>query len=279
MKVLKAIGRFFARIGRWIADTAWVQPLLIVGGIFALIFSIPYVVDWVESWFATGNSAEVYYNKYKASWTGVESSSENSSVDKLFKYVMNPDDEENAAYKEKYGDKFFIAFVIEGCNDCESNYYGLKTAQANWGKSGSEFDFATLDKEKEDFKIASIYVDDANDNDELYFSNYISGNKNTCRYNDFFEQASILDNPYVDNISGGENYYDDVFSESNEFTTPTLMLVDLSEDQPAYTTEFGVSEITFKFTGRDGGTSNYDLARTVWDMWNHIGKFSADYKA
>ena len=56
------------------------------------------------------------------------------------------------------------------------------------------------------------------------------------------------------------------------------MLIDLSEDQPSYTTEFGVSEIVFKYSGRDGDL-NYDLARTIWDCWNHIGKFSADYKA
>ena len=57
MKVLRAIGRFFARIGRWIRDTAWIQPLLIVGGIFGIIFSIPYITNWVKSWFAEGNAA------------------------------------------------------------------------------------------------------------------------------------------------------------------------------------------------------------------------------
>jgi hypothetical protein len=281
MKVLKAIGRFFAKIGRWIADTAWVQPLLIVGGIFALIFSIPYIVDGVQSMFKNDESAaEAYYGKYKVSWNGVESSSENSGVDKLFKYIMNPDDAANADYREKYGDKFFVAFVSEGCPDCEQNYYGLKTAQANWGKSGSEFDFEDLGKEKESFKIASVYVDTKDSNEELYFSNYISGNKNSVRYNDFFEDASHLQSPFVDNLDNpSENYYSSIYSENNDFTTPTLMLIDLSEDQPSYTTEFGVSEIVFKYSGRDGTTSNYDLARTIWDCWNHIGKFSADYKA
>ena len=43
MKVLSAIGGFFARIGRWIKETAWIQPLLIVGAIFAVIFAIPHV--------------------------------------------------------------------------------------------------------------------------------------------------------------------------------------------------------------------------------------------
>ena len=48
MKILRAIGGFFAKIGRWIASTAWIQPLLIVGGIFGIIFSIPYIKKGIE---------------------------------------------------------------------------------------------------------------------------------------------------------------------------------------------------------------------------------------
>lgn len=279
MKVLKAIGRFFAKIGRWIADTAWIQPLLIVGGIFALIFSISPIANWVGSWFSSGDSAEVYYQKYELSWSGVEKTAANSEVDKIFKYIENPDDAQYASYAKKYGKKFFLSFVIADCPDCKSNYYGLKTAQANWGKG--EFAFAS-DDDYEDFKIASIYVDDKNDDDELYFSHYISGNENTCRYTDFFELASTLDNPYIKNIKADETYYDALFDYNNEFTTPTLMLIDLTEKANTtapWTNVFGVSEIIFKYEGRDGGTSNYDLARTVWDCWNHEGKFSSDYKA
>ena len=49
MKVLRAIGGFFAKIGRWIANTAWIQPLLIVGGIFGIIFSIPYIKQAIDN--------------------------------------------------------------------------------------------------------------------------------------------------------------------------------------------------------------------------------------
>ena len=73
-KVLRAIGGFFAKIGRWIANTAWVQPLLIVGGIFAIIFSIPYIKNWVKSW---GEEEEVdedleYYKNRAVSCEGAE---------------------------------------------------------------------------------------------------------------------------------------------------------------------------------------------------------------
>ena len=66
MVVLRAIGKFFARIGRWIKETAWVQPLLIVGGIFAIIFSIPYIVKGVSSWFdQKGTASENFYSKFQ----------------------------------------------------------------------------------------------------------------------------------------------------------------------------------------------------------------------
>ena len=56
MVVLRAIGGFFARIGRWIKETAWIQPLLIVGAIFAVIFSIPHIIKGVSSWFDESDS-------------------------------------------------------------------------------------------------------------------------------------------------------------------------------------------------------------------------------
>ena len=64
-KVLSALGQFFVRIGRWIKDTAWIQPLLIVGVIFAIIFSIPSIVDGINSINDRRNSAQEYYKKFQ----------------------------------------------------------------------------------------------------------------------------------------------------------------------------------------------------------------------
>ena len=49
-KFLKVIGTPFIKLWTWIKETAWVQPLLIVGIIFAIIFSIPSITSWVQSW-------------------------------------------------------------------------------------------------------------------------------------------------------------------------------------------------------------------------------------
>ena len=41
MYILKSLSAAFSRFWCWIRETAWVLPLLIVVGIFAVIFSIP----------------------------------------------------------------------------------------------------------------------------------------------------------------------------------------------------------------------------------------------
>ena len=73
MVVLRAIGRFFARIGRWIKETAWIQPLLIVGAIFAVIFSIPHIIDFFKGVASESDSANKFFAKYQISSSNLES--------------------------------------------------------------------------------------------------------------------------------------------------------------------------------------------------------------
>ena len=84
MKVLRAIGGFFAKIGRWIANTAWIQPLLIVGGIFAVIFSIPYIKTAIEN--AQIDNTDYDYEYYKSFSLNLE---EGNRADKLLGYLEN----------------------------------------------------------------------------------------------------------------------------------------------------------------------------------------------
>jgi len=98
MVVLRAISGFFVKIGRWIKETAWIQPLLIVGGIFAIIFSIPYISNWVSSWFTDSNAASGFYKDYKVSLEGADKGT--SDADDLFKYMAS--DEKSASDKAKW---------------------------------------------------------------------------------------------------------------------------------------------------------------------------------
>lgn len=68
---MNRLGELFINIGRgikkgffglitWIKETAWVQPLLIVGAIFGLILSIKPVVSWVSGLFTPTEAYDFY---------------------------------------------------------------------------------------------------------------------------------------------------------------------------------------------------------------------------
>ena len=116
MIILRAIGRFFARIGRWIRDTAWVQPLLIVGGIFAIIFCIKPISNAVSGWFQSGNEAVEFYKSYKVSMLK-NNAVKDSDADKLISRI-----EKGEIGKDE---KFFLSFVKEDCENCKSCYEGF----------------------------------------------------------------------------------------------------------------------------------------------------------
>ncbi len=269
MAVLRAIGRFFARIGRWIRDTAWVQPLLIVGGIFAVIFSIPGITSWVKSWFNEGNAATAYYRKNEVSWSGIEDGK--SDVDRLFSYLLAPDASENADAANKYGKKFFLNFVQEDCTGCESNYEGFKDLQDRWNKYFVPSDNTEL-------KIFNVFIDAEDSNGKLYFTEYVSGDKSNCRYNEFFDDAATLRNPFMNNVDGGgDDYYTQLAANDNSFTSPTIILIDFdfTDDKGRYDlTQCGVTECMYSVAGKDKNDSALGKASTLFDCWEHTGEFA-----
>ena len=292
MVVLRAIGAFFARIGRWIRDTAWVQPLLIVGGIFAIIFSIPSITKWVQSWFSTGDAAVSFYKNagYKKLDNG-DDAGVGSEADKLLSFIFSEDKTE--ADYAKYGEKFFVTFVQEECTTCSSNYKGWKTAKESWGKA-SGFKKVTntstgevvYEAKKGDFKMYTVFVDQENDDKKNYFWQL-----HDKTYPVQWGDLSTLENPYKVNNSLD---YDGLASSEQEdlsggsvFTTPTTLLFDRafaeSGDlaQKGYygnndcIAKYGISEILFDIPDKAGQASGTPLAkaRTLWDCWNHIGQF------
>lgn len=272
MKVLKAIGRFFTAIGRWIRDTAWVQPLLIVGGIFALIFSIPYVVQGVSSWFDNGNAAENYYEKFKLSLNGSQDGT--SDADKIMNYIeAREDGRETTDQKNTYGDKFFLSFVKTGCSGCEEAQPGFETLQKNWN---GEYTI----KDGKSFKLYTIFVSEETD-DELIGTQTSFKQYFYDRHSDFFEQAPTLaeNRPYFNNLGGSTSGYGQLLptiGDVDDFQTPTSFLIDFSYAEHE---TYGITEVFFNYDGKDGRTDSYGLAYTLCDSWNHEGIFSTDYKA
>ena len=68
-KVLKAISNFFKKIWEWVKNTAWVQPVLIVSLIFAVIFSINPIIKGVKSALNSGNKDGAFYKAHSKDFT------------------------------------------------------------------------------------------------------------------------------------------------------------------------------------------------------------------
>ena len=271
MKILSAIGAFFVRIGRWIKNTAWVQPLLIVGGIFAIIFSIPSISSWVSSWFSGYNETNAFYSNYKISLSGAQNN--NSDADNLFSYMESGIKTEDQ--KRKYGEKFFIMFVQEDCSGCESIYKGVEVLKNEWGKGT----FATPEGQKaEEFKLYTIYVDteDTVDNKTKnlfkdYFFNY---------WDRYFEEISgVMSQSYYAKHNESSSYASDLetIMDSDKFATPTIFLYDAAYEQNA--TQLGVNEVLFTVPGKNSQSGAYPIAYTLFDCWYHQDIFSANYEA
>ena len=268
MVVLRAIGRFFARIGRWIKETAWIQPLLIVGGIFAIIFSIPYLTKWVKSWFNEESAAEKYFSSKKLSLKNADKHT--SEADQLFDYLESySKGEQTAEQEKKFGKKFFLALVQKDCADCEERYDGFKKLEKEWG-SGN---FASL-KGDESFRLHTIYVDTTNDDgDNLFESIYdrdiVSGL--------FEETISAMDgvsseHPYVTN-SGDSSFKTslEALEERENISTPTTFVIDLTKNNDAYwTSPHGVREVLFSFSGADGDDNAFGRAKTLRNAWGNL---------
>ena len=120
MKVLKKIAAPFIAIGRWIKETAWVQPLLIVGCVFAIIFSIPSITKAIQD--ATKETDIDWYAVKQLSLDGTAKGS--SEVDKFLEDYNNAQNAwSNGKFDEareamsKYGseDRFILFFVQSDC--------------------------------------------------------------------------------------------------------------------------------------------------------------------
>ena len=279
MVVLRAIGNFFARIGRWIRDTAWVQPLLIVGGIFAIIFSIPYITKWVKSWGDDTTATEKFYNNTKLSLKNCDK--KESEVDKMFQYLLAI--EENDAQgietgKKKFGEKFFLCFVQEGCSGCENNYEGLSYLKSNFTTKDEKAD---LYLEGGDFKYHSIYTDQTVDGltydnifDHFIIENYQQVFESLC--STFADEQNY---PYLVNQGGtSSSYYTNVTKLADTLESPTIFLVDTTNSSSITTSNYGVTEILFSASGKDGKSDSLYKAMTFADCWNHADIFSPEYK-
>ena len=274
MKILKAIGGVFVKIWRWIKNTAWVQPLLIVGAIFGVIFSIPAITSGIQGLVSGANSADSFYHNYQKSMEGER----NSAADKLFKnyeayykdYTDHHDEDPDYLPEVPEGEnKFFLMFTSSNNAAAKDIKSGFEVLKNNWGST-----FAPKNS-KESFRLYTIYTNEKTSSTTPYvtaFSQFLG------RQYTFFEQASevgLHSNYYINGKITEEDLNNLAMPEPDSFKVPTIMLIDwrkhdekkIYADEP--NKEPGISQIMFEV----GGTTPYERASLLYDCWNNEGDF------
>ena len=269
MILLTAIGAFFKRIWDWIRQTAWVQPLLIVGIIFGVIFSIPSIVNAIKDAQTKANSVETYFHRYQISLAGGKESEAYRKTSLLKEKVEKTTIDENdvAEIQKEFGTaKFFFAYVADTCPDCANAKGGFDVLQKKWNTSNKDDQFYV--ENNESFSLFTIFSDEYTDettSTETAFVQYLN------TYIDFFEVAaeSAQNTDYCANGKLSENSLEILsVADNQEFLTPTIFLIDFTE-KAAQRSQKGISEVMFGVSADD----DFARAKLLHDCWTHEGDF------
>ena len=273
--VLRVIGGFFAKIGRWIANTAWIQPLLIVGSIFGIIFSIPYIKKGIDGLVAASKTEDkiAYYRNRAISLTNAED--HDSDFDKLLTALETND---NQYVTDKYGSKFFLSFATENCSYCKECIAGFESLDSNF----SEWE---MDQK---FNLVSVMIDTTNEDTGKYLAKYVFE-----EHQDFFDEivgefSEYEDYALLKNVSSDqkstlkssiEKLQNAIDDNGEGLETPTTFLIDLSESgQQAELNVNGVTAIFFNYTdlmsaaGYNEQTAYYK-GKFLSDCWSYSNLF------
>jgi len=279
MGVLKAIGAFFAKVGRWIKDTAWVQPLLIVGAIFGLIFAIPKIVEAVEYANTDAVAAQAFWEKNEINSQGKEDHfSEGTSLDKFFTIL-----EDTTSTKEEVFDKvddvlglngnkqFFLIFV-DSSSSSDNLYGGLNYLRKNWKNDEFKDDLGSSE-----FAVKTVYIDRIDKYDEK--TNLLSDCYN--RHDKLFEQLStdLSYTQYAINREYTDGYYDKFVAEdySTGLYNGTIFFFNFEATGYANVETKGLRSC---FLATDiVGTTDYERAQSLFYAWieKNTSIYGVDY--
>ncbi|MBQ0009028.1 MAG: hypothetical protein KBS97_01980 [Firmicutes bacterium] len=273
MVIIAAIGAFFKKIWDWIRQTAWIQPLLIVGIIFGVIFSIKPIVDAAKASSEKRKAASTFYYNYQKSLADGEKSKADE-LTYILEDVMNKpagsvdiSKVTNKDGQQMY--KFFLMYVAETCENCEAAKDGFDVLSSEMGSDIFKANDGLP------FNLVTIFADELTSESETNKTAFV---KYLERHQTFFEDAGGIayETAYYTNkpLSDTDLEYLET-SDPDNFLTPTILLIELDqpgkENKHGYDGLFnaGVTEVMF---GVEGETA-HDKAQTLLDCWNHEGKF------
>lgn len=289
MNFLKKLGTPFVALWRWIKETAWVQPLLIVGVIFAIIFSIPSITSWVQSW-DFGDDKYNWLENKQLSLEGItdekidgEAADFFSTFEEAQSFWKNDNKDEARKTMKSYtgdADKLFLYFVQEqesASNINEANKYLVEEAWKN--KVTSRAEEAGIEV-KGSFQYRTIFTDQTiEDKDGEYIYESHTAFEYLLKSREFesfystiysaYQNTAYYQNIIADKVTGVQ--LDSYQSSINSLRTttnpsaPTLFIIDLSDNSKNDI----VSNIVFSIDGSD----KYARADFLANAWVGLEQF------
>ncbi len=271
----------FVAVGRWVKDTAWVQPLLIVGVIFGIIFSIPSISKAIQE--ATAETDIEWYALKQLSLDGT--ADKNSAADTFFEdYVKaqeywsenNHDEARNVMKKYSNEDRFILFFVQSDCSTCEDTQEAAEYLVDNWDALINNETSATY----MGFSYQSIICDQVVENNEQYETRkpfeYLYGNSNYYQFIYDANTAGTKSNYYrfgtesstiKSNLENLVKLDEASQTFSSNFQTPMIVEINLTEDNKS---EYIISNILYKLIGDDV----YERSEFLVKLWKRKDIFS-----
>jgi len=271
----------FVAVGRWVKDTAWVQPLLIVGVIFGIIFSIPSISKAIQE--ATAETDIEWYALKQLSLDGT--ANKDSAADTFFEdYVKaqeywsenNHDEARNVMKKYSNEDRFILFFVQSDCSTCEDTQEAAEYLVDNWDALINNETSATY----MGFSYQSIICDQVVENNEQYETRkpfeYLYGNSNYYQFIYDANTAGTKSNYYrfgtesstiKSNLENLVKLDEASQTFSSNFQTPMIVEINLTEDNKS---EYIISNILYKLIGDDV----YERSEFLVKLWKRKDVFS-----
>ena len=239
-KFFGAIGRFFARIWRWIAETAWIQPLLIVGLIFGVVFSIPSISSWISNLSKSQNNY-AFYNDNTV------------STSDLLKYAEA--DDFSPLYDNDEDQHFLLVFIKKGCDSCETDEEAFKLFSKKWNDGKGD---------KKAPSVKFVYSDFDKDDDST----------KATSYNAFVEKMDLFDTAIAYYLDTRDTYGESVVTYSDEYIKSMEDVIDPKAPTPMIVSFVG-NDIDEVIMGLSPTTKGDDEKRMEYlrNFYYHQGDF------
>lgn len=195
-KAEKGVKNFFLNIWIWFKETAWIQVVLVVVLVFAIVISIPLIVRAATAVESDENQAKTYWNDHDVKLSEVNSKVKDTSKEYTVVFFYT-DDSGNQALSIK---KPFTDYMFSGTNaftniQMKNNFYCINL---NYDENNDDYEddpYITTDDKTAIAVLYAQFYKQVLDGQASNFIDITTGNKNVSRVTSGKSLEGITDMP------------------------------------------------------------------------------------